>query len=264
METQDLSTERPQLKSLHHVIPSWLTKIGGSAIVLLVLLSVALVGGIGYILYRQEQREQNRDQRMNMFLSYVQILNEQYAVREYLEMRIGDRQSPEVKSQMAVELIEGCKRGNIPFHLALAIPGVESTWQSNPRPTVAGAGVGYWQVMPNTAISYFKRRGWTFTMEALQDPVKNTAIALDILQDYHEASVISGQSNAEDWVIALWNYNGKGETYARKVLAASVEPKNFIETYRPKATEPAPTSPAPAPAEEKPLVKEQPKSAKKR
>jgi hypothetical protein len=237
-----MTTEETKSGKLH-LMPSWLSALGGGAILFLVLSIISLIGTAGYFGYRQEQRELRRDQKMDMWLSYVQVINEQYAVREVIEDKIGDKLSADVKSRMTFEITNACKDGSLPVHYVLAIPEQESRWNPFIQDSPMGA-VGLWQIMPRTAMAYYKIHGWTFSIQDLKDPIHNTIIAMDILRDSHQLSVLQGKSNQDDWVYTFWQYSGKGESYAREVLTRSVSYKKFLDTYKPKATDPMPEQPS--------------------
>jgi soluble lytic murein transglycosylase-like protein len=216
------------IRKKHHLVPVWLTKVLGSSFVLLAVAVLAVVGVSAFFGNKilKEQRELAATQEM--LLSNLRVINEQTIVREIVEDKIKDSLSSEVKSRLAFEIYSSARRRNIPIHIVLGVIEKESAWQSKIRNNSGASGL--FQVMPGTAIRYFRAKGDTFTLDKLLDPIINTNIGVDILGDYYDAAVITGRSNTGDFTAALKDYNGGGQDFPRQVMEKSVVFKKRLDT----------------------------------
>ena len=207
-------------------LPSWMAKILGSSVVLLVLLAIGAVGVGVFFGAKLVAHQERTDKTLEMVVSNLRVINEQSIIREIIEEKL-PKLTADQRSRIAFEDWDGCRRRGIPIHYALSVAEHESHWDVNAVSPVGARGL--WQVMPDTAIAYFRAKGVPFTIEKLVDPVMNTAIAMDILGDKQDIAVMLGKSNREDWVQALWYYSGKGEKYAREVISESVAFKRRLD-----------------------------------
>ena len=198
-----------------------------ASVVAMALVCLVITGFGGFFGFQLYQRETKRDQIIEQVVSNLRVINEQAIVRQIIEDKVGDALPGETKSRIAFEIIDMCRRNRIPLHIALAIPEVESTWNPHAR---NGVAFGLYQVTIETSMPLFRESRETFSEEKLLDPIRNTNYGLQTLVDKHDAAVAAEKSPSDDWTRALWLYNGRGETYARKVLERSVTYKKILDS----------------------------------
>jgi hypothetical protein len=205
-------------------------RIVGSSLVVVVLALLAVIGIGGFFGFQMHQREAKRDQTLEAVVSNLKILNEQAIIRQILEEKAGDKLTPDQLSRCAFEFNEGCRRGKIPPHIVFGIMETESGFDPDAKNLKAATpSFGWFQMTVDTAIPLFRNAGEVCTVEKLMDPVRNLVMGIQTIIDKHDAVMLSGKAPADDWTRALWLYNGKGETYSRKILEASVKYQKILE-----------------------------------
>lgn len=214
-----------ELKQSHH---PWLTKLLGSTTVILLVVVLAVVGVAAFFGNKVYQRQTEMQVTQEMVLSNLRIMNEQTIVSEVIKEKLGDKLTPDQQAKLAFTIVDGCRKNSIPISLVLGLIEKESTW--NPKAVSSMGAIGLMQCMPDTAIRHFKARGLSFSLESLHDPVLNVSIGIDILLDKHETAQAQGRASKEDYIWALFYYCGKGDTYAREVIALSVGYKKRLDT----------------------------------
>jgi hypothetical protein len=205
-------------------------KVVGSSLVAVVLALLALIGFGGFFGYQMHQREAKRDQTLEAVVSNLKIINEQAIIRQIIEDKVGDKLTPDQLSRAAFEFTEGCRRGKVPPHIVFGIMEVESGFNPEAKNLKAATpSYGWFQMTLDTAIPLFRTAGEVCTVEKLMDPVRNLVMGIQTLIDKHDAVMLASKAPADDWTRALWLYNGKGETYSRKILEASVKYQKILE-----------------------------------
>lgn len=198
---------------------AWLTRILGSSVILLVLVVLALVGGgaiAGRAVYLKLEQ---LDRTQEILVTDLKVMNEQSVIREIVETKCPVL-SPDQRARVAFEIYDACYRHlHFPAYIPLGLIAQESAWNPGAR---NGDAVGLMQVRPSSAMAHFRALGVAFTSEALRDPVMNVTIGLRILFDCQDAAVAMGWSPMGQYTRGLYDYNGGGEAYARKVLAQAV------------------------------------------
>lgn len=89
--------------------------------------------------------------------------------------------------------------------LAISIINTESSF--DPAVTSLANAKGLMQVMDSTARPYLTNYGIAWHRNILFDPVVNTRVALDYLQDLHEIHVAEGLEHNDDYTVSLLRYN---------------------------------------------------------
>lgn len=204
----------------------WLTKLLGSSVALLVVLVIALVAVAGYGGHKVMGILHDMKQTQEALLADMRVLNEQTIVREIIDEKVGDRLPPEQKALLATEIVTLARKWKVPMHIALAIPEVESQWTPNAQ---NGIAFGLYQVTLDTAMPLFREAHEAASPEKLLDPIRSANFGLQTLVDKHDTVIRLQKAPEDDWTRALWLYNGRGETYARKVLEASVAYQKRLE-----------------------------------
>ena len=183
---------------------------------LTVLIIMAAGAFAGYKVYLKIDRVEHG---YDVLATDMRVRNEQYAIREIIEQRLPNL-SPDQQSRMAFEIFEACHRHeNYPPYIVLGLIATESGFNVNAQ---GGDAIGLMQIRPSSAMAHFRALGVAFSLESLRDPVMNVTIGLRILFDNQDAAVLSGKSPRGQYVRGLYDYNGGGEPYARKVLTAAV------------------------------------------
>lgn len=206
----------------------WLMRLFGSINVLLALVCLSLMGVGGFFGFKMYQRQVEFQETQAIVVANMRIINEQSVIREIIQDKLKDKLSIDQISRIAFEISDGCRRFGIRPELVLGLIEQESGF--NPMAINPSGATGLMQLMYDTAIKYFKARGLTLTPEALKDPVLNVAIGIEVLADKHEAALIQGKTSKDDYMWALYYYCGKGDTYAREVMARTVAYKKRLDT----------------------------------
>jgi hypothetical protein len=198
---------------------AFLAKILGSSVILLTLVVLALVGGgalgVRLVIHRLEKIDRNQE----ILATDFKVISEQHAVREIVEAHLSGL-SPDQVARIAFEIYDSCHRHmNYPLYIPLGLIAQESSWNPDAH---NGDAVGLMQVRPSSAMAHFRALGIAFSPAALKDPVTNVTIGMRILFDCQDAAVLMGWSPVGQYVRGLYDYNGGGEPYARKVLTQSV------------------------------------------
>lgn len=212
------------------VIPGfgWVSKmLGVSSLFLTIAVVVGLVAAYWFG-QRVVARQDAADRNIEMVVSNLKIINEQTVIREIVDKKIGSKLDADIRGRIAFEIYDGCRKYQIPVHLVLGLIEQESGW--NPSAHNPSGAEGLMQIMADTSIRYFKARGRTFTISDLQDPITNVSIGIEILADKQEAAIAQGKSSKGDFIFALYYYCGKGDTYAREVVAKSVSYKKTLDS----------------------------------
>lgn len=196
--------------------------------ILLTITIIGVLGIAGFFGHKGVQIVMDMRKSQEMVLSNLRIINEQQVVSEIVHAKLGNKLPTDQRARIAFEIYDGCRRNGLPLHLVLGLIEQESTW--NPRALSSMGAVGLMQCMPDTAIRHFKQRGLAFSIEALYDPVLNVSIGLDILLDKQETALAQGKATKDDYIYALYYYCGKGDTYAREVVARSVSYREKLDT----------------------------------
>lgn len=211
----------------HWQVPAWMSKVIGSSFVLVALTLLAVVGVAGFFGHQLLKNQNEFKNNQDMMLSNLRVINEQQVIRDIVEEKIGGRLPMDQKALIAFEIYNGCRKYGIRPELVLGLIEQESSW--NPSAVNPSGATGLMQCMADTAIRYFKARGLTFTMESLKNPVLNISIGIEILADKQEAALIQGRASKDDYIWALYYYCGKGDAYAREVIAKSVAYKKRLD-----------------------------------
>lgn len=207
----------------------WGTKIHIALTLVISLIALAALSGGAVLGYKMWQSQMEIKANQEMLLSNMRVTSELTVIREILEEKIGDRLTSDVKSKVAFTIQDNCRRRDIPVYIMLAIYDQESSWNPNSINSSSGAS-GLGNIMPDTAMTYFKLAGRTFSQEALMEPVTNAGMSVDILADKHETALVLGKTTKDNYTWALYFYSGRGDTYARDVIAKSVEYKKRLDT----------------------------------
>lgn len=212
----------------HLQIPTWLSKVVGSSFVILGLITFGVLTLGGYFVHRIMTTQTEMKNNQDLMLANLRILNEQAKISEIVREKLGEKIPSDQVSRISFEIYDGCRRYNMKPELVLAVIDKESSW--NPNAVSNMGAIGLMQCMPDTAIKYFKSRGMTMTMDSLRDPVNNVITGIEVLNDKHEAAMIQGKDTQDSFVTALFYYCGKGDTYAREVLALTASYQKKLTT----------------------------------
>lgn len=122
-----------------------------------------------------------------------------------LSARSKNKLSTEQMVEITDVLMEKYRLHGIKPSLAISIINTESSF--DPTATSSANAKGLMQVMDSTARPYLTRYGIAWDREVLFDPVINTRVALDYLQDLHEIHVAEGLEHNDDYTVSLLRYN---------------------------------------------------------
>lgn len=155
----------------------------------------------------------------------MRLRNEQSAILGIVEKKL-PKASPDAQARIAFEIYDGCRRHNYPAYVVMGIIDTESRWTIEAH---GGDAWGLMQVRACYAMAHFKAMGIGFSLDALKDPVMNVRIGMRILFDCQDAAVLTGKSPVGQQLRGLYDYNGGGEAYARRVMQASVPYQKDLE-----------------------------------
>ena len=205
---------------------AWLTKILGSSVILLILLVLVLVGGGAFAAHKGYLKLEKLDRTQDLLVTDLKVLNEQSGIREIVETKCPSL-SPDQRARIAFEIYDACYRHlHYPPYIPLGLIMQESGWDPNAKNADA---IGLMQVRPSSAMAHFRALGVAFSHEALRDPIMNVTIGLRILFDCQDAAVAMGWSPRDQYVRGLFDYNGGGESYARKVLTQATPYQKILD-----------------------------------
>ena len=122
-----------------------------------------------------------------------------------LSAKSGSKLNIEQIVEVTEVIMEKYKLHGIKPSLAISIITNESSF--DPKAMSPANAKGLMQVMDSTARPYLANYGVAWNTEVLFDPVVNTRVALDYLQNLHEIHVAEGLEQNDDYTVSLLRYN---------------------------------------------------------
>jgi len=193
-----------------------LSKYGGVVVAILITNLLTIFGTYIYVLRRDLSVEIGTLKSRLEAISEDVTINNSLRNREEVRMsviesikglsaRSGSKLNTEQIIQITDVVMEKYRLHGIKPSLAISIIANESSFDHK---AVSSANAkGLMQVMDSTARPYLASYGIDWHRDVLFDPVVNTRVALDYLQNLHEIHIAEGLENEDDYTVSLLRYN---------------------------------------------------------